>query len=201
MRKFVLSILFALCSFASFAQSQSLEFYYIAHDRTTPVNDLCDRLEEVFETADQYEDYAVIFYLPNYDDPIVVKVNLPGDNRNDFKNLISDLRLKAAHEIYADVDYSNIVDLINEHDFIDETGRPKYSSVLFCWYVNPDFWQFLNNEELIGALYFNLELGRYKGYVTTQVWHSQGDGLKVDKKYPFGTKNLCRDMDFILYQY
>lgn len=201
MRKFVLSILFALCSLASFAQSQSLEFYYIAHDRTTPVDDLCGILEEVFETADQYEDYAVIFYLPNYDEPIVVKVNLPGDNRNDFKNLISDLRLKPSHQIYANDDYANIVALINEHDFIDENGRPRYSSVQFYWYVNPDFWLFLNNEELIGALYFNLELSKYKGYVTTQIWHARDDGLKVDEKYPFGTKNLCRDMDFILYQY
>lgn len=201
MRRLVFSILFALCSLAAYSQNQSFEFYYIAHDRSTPVSDLCDRLEEVFEMADQYEDCAVIFYLPNYDEPLIVKVNLPGDNRNDFKNLISELRLKASHEVYADVDYNNIVDLINEHDFIDENGKPTYTSVMFCWYVNPDFWQFLYNEELIAALYFNLELDRYQGYVSTQIWHAQGDGLMVDKKYPFGTKNLCKDMNFILYQY
>lgn len=190
-----------LCSLAAFAQSQSFEFYYIAHDRSTPVNDLCDRLEEFFETADQYDDCAVIFYLPNYDEPLIVKVNLEGDNRNDFKNLISELRLKSFHEIYADVDCANIMDLINKHDFIDEEGNPKYTSVTFNWYVNPDFWQFLYNEELIASLYFNLDLNKYKGYVTTQIWHAQGDGLKVDPKYPFGSKNLCKDMNFILYQY
>ena len=82
-------ILFAaLISFSASAQTQSFEFYYIAHDRTTPVAELCNRLEQVYEIALSYEDYAVIFYLPNYDDPKIVKVNLPGDNRDDFKNII-----------------------------------------------------------------------------------------------------------------
>ncbi|MBE6232311.1 MAG: hypothetical protein IJN02_01090 [Bacteroidales bacterium] len=201
MKRILIILISAFLPLAGYAQTQSLEFYYIAHDRTTPVADLCDRLEEVYETADRYEDYAVIFYLPNYDEPIIVKMNLPGDNRSDFKNIISELRLKPSHEIYADVDYAAIADLMNKHDFIDEKEQPVYSSVLFCWYVNPDFWQFLYNEELIASLYFNLELDKYVGYVTTQIWHASGDGLKVDSEYPFGTKNLCKGMNFMLYQY
>lgn len=194
-------ILLMLVPILGYAQNKSLEFYYIAHDRTTPVGDLCQRLESVYETALSYDDFAVIFYLPNYDEPIVVKVNLPGDNREQFKDLISELRLKTAHEIYADIDYQTIAGLINEHDFIDSEENPTYSSVLFCWYVNPDFWQFQYNEKLIASLYFNLELDKYKGYVTTQIWHAEGDGLKVDRRYPFGTKNLCQGMHFMLQQY
>lgn len=181
--------------------ASSLEFYYIAHDRSTPVNDLCERLEQVYYTAMSYDDFAVIFYLPNYDEPVIVKMNLPGDNRDDFKKLISELRLKSAHEIYADIDHATIMDLFNTHDFIDEAGNPTFTSVLFCWYVNPDFWQFQYNEKLIASLYFSLELNKYKGYVTNQVWHATGDGLQVDEKLPFGTKNLCKDMDFFLWQY
>jgi hypothetical protein len=178
-----------------------LEFYYIAHDRTTPVADLCQRLESVYETALTYDDVAVIFYLPNYDEPITVKMNLPGDNRDEFKNIISELRLKSSHEIYADIDYQSIIHLINEHDFIDADGNQTYSSVLFCWYVNPDFWQFQYNEKLIASLYFSLELDKYQGYVTNQIWHSEGDGIRVNKRYPFGAKNLCKGMDFMLLQY
>ena len=181
--------------------TSSLEFHYIAHDRSTPVSELCDRLEQLYYTAMSYEDFAVIFYLPNYDQPIIVKMNLPGDNRDEFKRIISELRLKSAHEIYADIDYENISYLINLHDFIDENANPSYTSVLFCWYVNPDFWQFQYNEKLIASLYFNMELNKYKGYVSTQVWHAAGDGLIVDKKYPFGTKNLCAEMDFMLLEY
>lgn len=184
-----------------YAQNQSLEFYYIAHDRTTPVADLCQRLESVYETALTYDDVAVIFYLPNYDEPITVKMNLPGDNRDEFKNIISELRLKSSHEIYADIDYQSIIHLINEHDFIDADGNQTYSSVLFCWYVNPDFWQFQYNEKLIASLYFSLELDKYQGYVTNQIWHSEGDGIRVNKRYPFGAKNLCKGMDFMLLQY
>ena len=152
-------ILLMMIPIMGYAQNQSLEFYYIAHDRTTPVADLCQRLESVYETALTYDDVAVIFYLPNYDEPITVKMNLPGDNRDEFKNIISELRLKSSHEIYADIDYQSIVHLINEHDFIDADGNQTYSSVLFCWYVNPDFWQFLYNEELIASLYFILIKG------------------------------------------
>lgn len=201
MRKLLYTVLFLTASLAGFAQTQTLEFYYIAHDRTTPVNDLCSRLESVYETAMSYEDFAVIFYLPNYNEPKIVKMNLPGDNRDEFKTIISELRLKSAHEIYADVDYNTIMDLFNQHDFIDESGNPKFLSVLFLWYVNPDFWQFKYNEKLIASLYFNLELDKYKNYVTTQVWHADGDGLVVDNQLPFGTKNLCSDMMFMLLQY
>ena len=201
MKKLLFTIFCLACSVAGFAQTQSLEFYYIAHDRTTPVNDLCTRLEAVYETALSYEDFAVIFYLPNYDEPKVVKINLPGDNRADFKGIISELRLKAAHEIYADVDYDTIMDLFNKHDFINDYGDRKFTSVLFCWYVNPDFWQFQYNEKLIAALHFNLELGKYRDFVTTQVWHADGDGLVVDPKQPYGSKNLCGETDFMLQQY
>ena len=122
MKRLCIIFLTMLASLSLAAQKQSFEFYYIAHDRTTPVSELCNRLEQVYETALSYEDYAVIFYLPNYDAPITVKVNLPGDNRKDFKNIISELRLKPSHEIFADVDYQNIINLINAHDFIDDAG-------------------------------------------------------------------------------
>ena len=201
MRRLAYILLMLALPVMGYAQSKSLEFYYIAHDRTTPVSDLCQRLESVYETALSYDDFAVIFYLPNYDEPMVVKMNLDGDNRDDFKNLISELRIKTSHEIYADIDYATIIDLINQHDFIDSEGNATYTSVLFCWYVNPDFWQFQYNEKLIASLYFNLELEKYQGYVTTQVWHAQGDGINVNKRYPFGTKNLCRSMNFMLQQY
>lgn len=199
--KRLLYILLLMMPLMASAQNKSLEFYYIAHDRSTPVNELCDRLEQVYYTAMSYDDFAVIFYLPNYDEPVIVKMNLPGDNRDDFKKIISELRLKAAHEIYPDLDYKNITELINNHDFIDDEGNPRYTSVLFCWYVNPDFWLFKYNERLIASMYFNMELNKYKGYVTTQVLHASGDGLVVDEKYPFGSKNLCADMDFMLMEY
>ena len=66
MKKFFFIIFTVLMSFMASAQSKSLEFYYIAHDRTTPVAALCDRLEEVYQMSLTYEDYAVIFYSCQY---------------------------------------------------------------------------------------------------------------------------------------
>lgn len=187
------------------AQKQSLEFFYIAHDRTTPVNELCDRLEEIYEDALSDEDYAVIFYLPNYDSPIVVKINLEGENRDDFQKLISELRVKTQHEIYVDKDLETITEIFNSHDFITEDGQHTFDSVLLCWYINPDFWLFNYNEAIIASLYWSLEMEQYHkaGYITTEIWHAAGDGLEknVNERYPFGRKNLCSSMNFVLKPY
>lgn len=204
MKRFI-GLILTVLPFVASAQDQSLEFFYIAHDRSTPVNDLCERLEYVYETALSYEDNAVIFYLPNYDQPIVVKVNLPGDNRDDFKKIISELRVKVSHEIYVDVDVATITDIFNTYDFITDDGNPRFSSVNLCWYVNPDFWLFQYNESLLSRLYFTLDMNQYHkmGYVTTEIWHAEGDGLKekIDRRRPFGSKNLCNSIRFILMQY
>lgn len=201
MKRLSILLLMVITSFTAFAQSQDFEFYYISHDRTTPVDDLCDRLEYIYENALGDESYAVIFYLPNYDEHIEVRINLEDDNRDDFKILVRELREKDAHENYAYHDYESIMKLINKYDFIDEEGNRQYSSVLFCWYVTPYFWDWGCNESLIARLYFTLELDKYRGYVNTQIWHAQYDGLQVDERNPFGNKNLCRQMGFVLMPY
>lgn len=201
MKRLFVLLLASFFSFAVYAQQQSFEFYYISHDRTTPVDQLCERLEYIYEDALSNEDYAVIFYFPNYDQHIEVKINLPGSNSQDFNKILRELRDKDAHENYPDHDYESIMNLINKYDFITDEGEPVYSSVRFCWYVTPYFWDWMNNESLIARLYFALELDQYKDYVTTEIWHSRDDGLQVDSRYPFGKKNLCKSMNFVLLPY
>lgn len=196
----IVSLLFAI---PGIAQKQSFQFFYIAHDRGTPVNDLCDRLKYAFETAIYDEEYAVVFYLPNFDRPMTVVVNLPDDNRKDFDMFLAELRLKSYHEVYSELDYKNILDLINKYDFIDANGFQTYSSVEFNWYVNPDFWMMKHNEELIASLYFTLEIEKHQDYVSFQIWHAKDDGLDrdVDMENPFGKKDLCNAMPFLLLPY
>lgn len=202
MRKYILLLLLVILAFPTFAQKKSFEFYYISHDRTTPVNELCERLKYVYENALSYDDCAVIFYFPNNDGHIEVKINLDGDNRNDFAQIIAALREKDAHENYAYHDFESITNLINEYDFITSDGEHTYSSVRFCWYVTPYFWNWGGNENLIAKLYFTLELEKYTDYVSTEIWHAREDGLTVaDTKYPFGKKNLCKAMNFMLLSY
>lgn len=202
--KRILIALFALTmSVSVFSQSPSFRFFYIAHDRGTPVNELCSRLQRVYEAAIYDPEYAVVFYLSDYDNPITVVVNLQGDNRDDFETILTELRMKSYHEIYADLDYENIINLINRYDFIDENGNPEFSSVEFNWYVNPDFWNKGYNEKLISSLYFNLELEKYKDYVSVLIWHAKDDELEqeLNEEKPFGSKNLCKGLDFLLLPY
>ena len=202
MKKYCLLLLMVVSTFSVFAQKKSLEFYYISHDRTTPVNRLCDRLQYVYEQALSDENYAVIFYFPNLEDHIEVKVNLEGDNRNDFDKILGALRGRDAHENYSYYDFETITNLMNKYDFITPDGGYAYSSVLFCWYVTPDFWRWGGNENVIAKLYFTLELEKYNDYVSTQVWHARNDGLVLEnEKYPFGKLNLCKSMDFVLLSY
>lgn len=186
-----------LLSALGLAQDKTFQFYYIAHDRTTPVNDLCKRLQFVYDHACEYENSAVIFYLPNYDQPFVVRMNLPDSNPDDFSALVRELRNKSYHEIYAESDFNEIMSLIDRYDFVSDDGRKNYASVLFCWYVNPEFWRFGYAETILASVYFCCEFDKYKDYVTLQIWHADGDGLAVNEKYPFGKKNLCAGLRFI----
>lgn len=197
--KTLLSVLFVLLmAFPSFAQRKNLYFYYVAHDYTTPVDVICERLEEEYNHALGYDDYALVFYLPNGDHPFVVKVNLKGDNRDDFNTFISELRTRYTHETYPYIDAPKIIDIFNQHDFTSEDGSHEIDNVLMTWYVNPTFWTMNYNESLIAAVYFALELDKYKDKVNLEFWHAEGDGLAIDQNHPFGTKNLLGDHQFFL---
>ena len=202
LRLFFLLLAFAVMPGSAVAQSQTMEFIYIAHDGSTPVNALCDRLSEVYEFATQDNGTAVVFYLANADEPRIVRVNLDGDNRSEFEELLGELRYKSAHEIFAEVDQKAIIDLFNEVDFINESGRQAFLSFQMTWYVTPTFWTLGYNESLIARTYFTLDLGALpSSYFNMEIWHARDDGLKYDENWPFGTKNLCTNYTFFLLEY
>jgi len=184
-------------------KEQELKFIYVAHDRTTPVGQLADRLSALYEDAVYDSSLAVIFYLANSDSPKIVKINLPGDNRKDFEDFLGELWNKSAHEIYAEVDREKIPGLLNgDTDFIGEDGLPEFSNFTMTYYVTPTFWNMGYNEYIIAAVYFILELDKMPPRsFEMQIWHSRDDGLKYDTERPFGSKNLCAGYQFLLLQY
>jgi len=194
--------LFLISCTLSLAQSQSLEFIYIAHDSSTPVSRLSARLQEVFNDARSNESNAVIFYLANADEPRIVKMNLPDANPQDFEEMLGELNYKSAHEIYAEVDRERIVQMFDETDFILDNGQPAFSMFTMTYYVNPSFWAMKYNENVIASLYFMLDLNRLPSdYFTMEIWHGQDDGLVYDEKAPFGERNLCSGYRFYLLGY
>ena len=48
---FINILLFLMLPVLASAQEKTLEFYYIAHDYSTKVNDVCSMLEEKYEMA------------------------------------------------------------------------------------------------------------------------------------------------------
>ena len=202
MKRLCIFLLSCLLPLSALSQTQSLEFVYVAHDRTTPVNALCERLTEIHDYAMQDESMAVIFYLANADAPRIVRMNLPGDNRDDLGGLLGEIRYKSAHEIFPDVDQEEIVRLFDEVDFLNDSGNPSFTSFKMTWSVNPTFWSLGYNESLIARLFFTLDLGSLSGgYFNMEVWHARNDGLKYDEEMPFGPKNLCGDYPFFLLEY
>ena len=190
-----MSLLLTLPMIAS-AQDKTFEFYYIAHDYSTRVESICSMLEERYEVALEYDDCAIVFYLPNGDSPFVVKMNLPGDNRRDFDRLLAELRMRYSHDTYVYVDLPQIVDIINANDFIDDEGNFTFRSMRMSWFVNTAFWGMNYNESLIAALYFVLDMDKYQDYVTIDIWDTGDERIRPAIRYPFVLKNLTGNYNF-----
>ncbi len=172
---------------------KDLQFIYIAHDETTAVGSLIDRLTEAYNDARNYpETRELILYLANDEYPIIVQVNTENDNQGQFGLIIEELQTKIAHTINPEVDRETIVALFNQNDMIDEDGKPIYYSVEWTYYVNSTFWSLGNNEDIIAGLFFIMDMKKMidAGYMRVYVMYGQNDRLPYDKNLPFGTKAL-----------
>lgn len=156
-------LFFLLFCFGNVAVAQKIparyDFYYIAHDKDTPVGELIEILTEASVYAERLASPA-IFYLANGDNPIVVKFNTPDANENDFeKVLLQELRVKDYHTPAGHKDLLKILDIINENDFVVD-GR-MIPDTFFQFYVGKDFWERECNISIIAALYMILNIEHY----------------------------------------
>lgn len=198
-------LIFLLLSVAvtSHAQSisinQDLSFVYVAHDENTPVQMLIGRLKDMYNDAVNYPDQVAIFYLPNGDYPVVVRVNTGNDNREAFGNLIDELQSKRAHDVNRYVDRTRILDILAENDLTDDSGNPRYRSVEWNYYVNSTFWNLGNHEYIIASLFWDIGMEPLlkSGYMRVNIFYSEDDTIPFNMEHPFGNKALCRSMNFI----
>lgn len=207
MKRIALLILTSLSLLSLSAQDyydthgQDLEFVYIAHDEHTPVSTIIETIQMLYEDAQNWPDTrAVIFYMPNGTRPKIIEVNTPNDNQQDFYLLLDELQTKRSHDVRPDVDVEKITEIINNTDIIDENGQPLYRSVTWNYYINSTFWLLKNNEYVIAALYWVLDMQPLveSGYLRINIFHSkQYDDVNFNHELPFGSKNLCRSMRFL----
>ncbi len=197
---FLFGIFAAVSAFAQDNSAKDLTFIYIAHDENTPTQTLISRLQANYEDAKYYPDsYATIFYLTNGDNPIIVKMNVEGENPKDFDKLIEDLQAKRAHDVSPETDREKIMELFDEIDLLDAEGNNAFNSVQWNYYVNSTFWLLNNNEHVIASLFWIMDMEPMvkSGYLQVNILHGEIDPLPVDEKLPFGSKALCRAMPFI----
>lgn len=203
---FILGIISSCNLYAQTQDQQELRFVYIAHDENTATDRLCERLQMMYNDALELpENFAVIFYLANSYNPIVIKVNTPGDNSRDFPLLIDALQNSRFHNSDPLVDVEKILEIFNDDkmDILDAKGDFRYRLVDWSYYVNRTFWSLGLNEAIIANLYWTFEMDKYidARYLSLSIWYSKGDNLVYNKQYPFGKKNICSTMQFRPLQY
>ncbi len=193
MRRFALTFACALSFLLSaFGQEQSLQFYYIMKDHHIKVNPLVEEIQDIFDFARVDRNSAAIFYLANWDEPIVVKLNLPGDNRDDMDKIFEALMTKSETTVNPSSDLEKISGLFDDLPLIKEDGTKAFSRVEFNYYVTPSFWDLSYNEQIIAALYFVMDMDAdwARNYVFMSILHQEGDGLSVNEDQPFGPADL-----------
>ncbi len=197
----VFMLFFAFFSLA--AQNKSLHVVYVTKDYTTEVNPLCRDLRDLYSLAEVDNSQAVVFYLANSTSPMIVKMNLPGDNRKDFDGIIDALMTKSETIVNPSTDLNGIVNIFNETGIIDLSGQPTFLNVELTYYITPSFWELRYNEQIIAASYFALELDQpwARDYFSMNIYHNAKDGLVIDEERPFGDKNYCYNYKFFLLTY
>lgn len=204
MRKRILTLLLLLVPFGTLlGQTKDFQFFYITKDYTTQVTPLCDWLKERYEMGRRFPSQCNIFYLANAETPIIVKQNLEGDNSKDFEKIIEALVTKSETRIYAQVDVPEIINVFNENDIVQKSGKQIYNSCELYFMITPTFWNLQYNEDIFAALYFALELDSdwARNYVGINIYHHYDDGLEPDEEYPFGTLLNCENYKFQLLSY
>ena len=202
--KRVLCILCVLLSGLSLkAQNQALQLCYITKDYNTRVNPLVNELRDIYEVARQDPEMAVVFYLADWDTPIIVKVNLPGDNRADMEKIYEALVTKSETAVNPRTDLEKLPAIFEEIPLRTASGLPAFSEAEFRFYVTPTFWELYYNEQVISSLWYVMEFDQdwARGYVSYAIFHQSGDGLEPDPKAPFGLMDLCYHYDFQLLTY
>ena len=161
MRKLVLLclLLFGVAASAQETVDREINFIYIHHTTDTPVQDLCKRLDTEFKDAKRF-DKPLIIYLANAETPYVATVGIDGVDQEGFDNIVYALQEKRYHPVEPSADVLNIIKLFNEDDFLLSSGKPKYTSMTWQFYISQDFWNAGYNEQIIAKLYYSLDLDR-----------------------------------------
>lgn len=169
-------------------KDKTFRFVYIAHDSSTPVGRLIDRLRHVRNDAmEGYED--VVFYLASGNNPIIVQYNVGDNNQSDFEDiLLAELNDRNSHNVNAETDLTSIYKILSDVGFVNENKQLNYESASFNFYVSPRFFTLRNHEAIIAPIFVAFDIPNIRGgRVNFQLMESRDDRLPEGPL--FGDKN------------
>lgn len=176
--------------------SKNLHFVYIAHEVTTPITELCEKIQTLHDDATEVDD-ALIVYLSDGSTSLTSFTNLKDnegkgrDTDNAFLEVIAALEDANSHDVIATDDVTNIQNLFKEYNFVSESGAITYASVIFDFYIGNNFWTLGNNEKVIAHLYECFSLYKMpRGQFTLNIYKPKTDHLKYPEGKPFGDNNI-----------
>lgn len=177
-------------------------FVYIAHQQLTAINPLVEYLDSRYERAVSTEDFVLVIYLANGSSPYMVEVNTESDNRDDYNDLVKELRGGRLHRIDDSYDLEALLALFERLDFVAPASDDlKYGAVDWHFHVTSDFWDKGYNESVIARLCFVMGVDRMTDEnFRLRCYFSRYDEVKADPEYPFGYKDYC-NVDFQPYYY
>lgn len=177
-------------------------FAYVAHSELSTVNEIVGYLDSRFARAEKDEDFVLVIYLADGDDPYVVEVNTSADNRAEYSGLIEELKNRRAHTVDPEYDLKRISGMFERLDFVAPTSDDlAYGAVDWHFHVNSDFWAMGYNQSLISRLCFVMGVDYMEDEnFRLRCYFSTFDKPEIDPEYPFGRMNYC-NIDFKPYYY
>lgn len=201
-RLFLISAIVMCSCLDALSQNRTLRFFYIAHDENTITQKLISELRNNYNDAiNSPDDIAVVFYLPNGNYPVTVRVNTNHPNPKDFDRIVEELQTKRSHDVDVTTDLKTIAEIFDDIDYV--RGVPAFSNVEWNYYINSTFWELGYNETIIAALGWILEMPEAvsEGYMSLKFYCDENDILPVDTEQPFGPKDLLSGIQFIAMPY
>jgi len=166
-----------------------LRLYYIMKDAYTIAGPLDQAIREAYEEAIGNPHVKTVFFLPNTgQDPSIVTINLPHDNRAEFEGLISTLH-HGNHQISATRDVDALIDLFSKQDFLLSSGAPKYGSINLYFFTCASFDI---GSGFIPRIWFALDLDQISGpQARLTILRPEGDENEEEWKSSFDRWGIC----------
>lgn len=176
-------------------------FIYVEHEIGNHKNILCEKLKSLREDARETGD-ALIIYLSTGNQEqgfgLCSYTNLkdPSGNYQDteeaFNTIIAVIQDSKSLPVNAQADVSNVREIIEKSNFVDESGKMKYHKAEIDFYAGSRFWKLGFNNTVIAHLYSIFGISSLpKNAVDFRVFVPKSDDkLKYQEGMPFGENNI-----------